>query len=253
MRKGKIVTLATQKGGTGKSTIALNIGHALHCKGVRVAIVDSDEQASAVSFYGQRRITANESELVGFDMGFPEVAKISSNAPYRKQLERITEFYDVVIVDTKGEFDQFQHDLLRMSDYVISPVQASEFDLEPTKLVRDAVSHENTQRESDEQLGLSYVLSKVNPSANSTKHVARLIGDMECHLMSRSIRTADVISAVSALGFTILDAAKNTSMINQVINKRRHPSERASFDKDQVLDIAESVNQIADELMERLK
>ena len=71
--------------------------------------------------------------------------------------------------------------------------------------------------------------------------------------MSRSIRTADVISAVSALGFTILDAAKNTSMINQVINKRRHPSERASFDKDQVLDIAESVNQIADELMERLK
>ena len=146
MRKGKIVTLATQKGGTGKSTIALNIGHALHCKGVRVAIVDSDEQ-----------------------------------------------------------------------------------------------------------LGLSYVLSKVNPSANSTKHVARLIGDMGCHLMSRSIRTADVISAVSALGFTILDAAKNTSMINQVINKRRHPSERASFDKDQVLDIAESVNQIADELMERLK
>ena len=92
MRKGKIVTLATQKGGTGKSTIALNIGHALHCKGVRVAIVDSDEQASAVSFYGQRRITANESELVDFDMGFPEVAKISSNAPYRKQLERITEF-----------------------------------------------------------------------------------------------------------------------------------------------------------------
>lgn len=148
MKKGKIVTLATQKGGTGKSTLCLSIGHALHKHfGVKVAIVDSDEQASALSFYGQRRITANEPELEGFDMSFPEVAKLNSSGPYRKQLERITEFYDVVLVDTKGEFQQFQLDLIRMSDYVLSPVQASEFDLEPTKLVRDAVEHENTQRD----------------------------------------------------------------------------------------------------------
>ena len=126
MKKGKIVTLATQKGGTGKSTLCLSIGHALHKHfGVKVAIVDSDEQASALSFYGQRRITANEPELEGFDMSFPEVAKLNSSGPYRKQLERITEFYDVVLVDTKGEFQQFQLDLIRMSDYVLSPVQAS--------------------------------------------------------------------------------------------------------------------------------
>ena len=40
MKKGKIVTLATQKGGTGKSTLCLSIGHALHKHfGVKVAIV----------------------------------------------------------------------------------------------------------------------------------------------------------------------------------------------------------------------
>lgn len=164
MSKGKIILLATQKGGTGKSTIVLNVGHALHKRGVKVAIVDSDIQATAFSFYSQRRITMNEGELEGFDMTFPEVAMITSGAPYRKQLSRIAEFFDVVIIDTKGEFEQFQHDLLRMSDYVVSPIQASEFDLEPTKLVRDAVLHENNQREPDERLGLSYVMSKVNPS-----------------------------------------------------------------------------------------
>lgn len=253
MSKGKVVLFATQKGGTGKSTIVLNVGHALNKRGVKVAIVDSDAQATAFSFYSQRRITMNESELEGFDMSFPEVAMISSGAPYRKQLGRIAEFFDVIIIDTKGEFEQFQHDLLRMSDYVISPIQASEFDLEPTKLVRDAVLHENTQRDPDEQLGLSYVMSKVNPSANSTKHISRLVGEMECHIMSHHIRSADVVSAISGLGFTILDAAENTSLINQVVNKRRHSSERASFDRDQVLDIANNVNLIADELMERLK
>ena len=83
MSKGKIILLATQKGGTGKSTIVLNVGHALHKRGVKVAIVDSDIQATAFSFYSQRRITMNEGELEGFDMTFPEVAMITSGAPYR--------------------------------------------------------------------------------------------------------------------------------------------------------------------------
>lgn len=253
MSNGKIVVLATQKGGTGKSTLGLSIGHALHKKGLKVAIVDTDEQATAVSFFGQRRITSNEEELQGFDMTFPEVAKVASTSPYRKQLLRIAEFYDVVIVDTKGEFEQFQHDLIRLSNYVLSPVQASEFDLEPTKLVLQAVQHENSQREEEEHLGLSYVLCKVNPSANSTKHIARMISEMGCHLMNASVKTADVIAAVSGLGFTVLDAFENTSLINQVINKRRLAGERASFDKDQVADLSSNINLIADELMERLK
>jgi chromosome partitioning protein len=254
MKKGKIVTLATQKGGTGKSTLCLSIGHALHKHfGVKVAIVDSDEQASALSFYGQRRITANEPELEGFDMSFPEVAKLNSSGPYRKQLERITEFYDVVLVDTKGEFQQFQLDLIRMSDYVLSPVQASEFDLEPTKLVRDAVEHENTQRDEDEQLGLSYIMSKVNPQANSTRRIARLISDMDCNVMTGSLKNADVVSAVSGLGFTLIDAASNTQLCNQVVNKRRGAGERASFDRDQVLEMANSIQLIAKELLEKLQ
>ena len=254
MKKGKIVTLATQKGGTGKSTLCLSIGHALHKHfGVKVAIVDSDEQASALSFYGQRRITANEPELEGFDMSFPEVAKLNSSGPYRKQLERITAFYDVVLVDTKGEFQQFQLDLIRMSDYVLSPVQASEFDLEPTKLVRDAVEHENTQRDEDEQLGLSYIMSKVNPQANSTRHIARLISDMDCNVMTGSLKNADVVSAVSGLGFTLIDAASNTQLCNQVVNKRRGAGERASFDRDQVLEMANSIQLIAKELLEKLQ
>ena len=269
MKKGKIVTLATQKGGTGKSTLCLSIGHALHKHfGVKVAIVDSDEQASALSFYGQRRITANEPELEGFDMSFPEVAKLNSSGPYRKQLERITEFYDVVLVDTKGEFQQFQLgqfvrrqfrfqqfqlDLIRMSDYVLSPVQASEFDLEPTKLVRDAVEHENTQRDEDEQLGLSYIMSKVNPQANATRHIARLISDMDCNVMTGSLKNADVVSAVSGLGFTLIDAASNTQLCNQVVNKRRGAGERASFDRDQVLEMANSIQLIAKELLEKLQ
>jgi chromosome partitioning protein len=255
MKKGKIVTFATQKGGTGKSTLCLSIGHALHkIYGMKVAIVDTDDkQATAISVYGQRRITANEPELEGFDMSFPEVAKLSAAGPYRKQLERIAEFYEIVLVDTKGEFEQFQLDLLRMSDYVLSPVQSSELDLDPTKLILDAIEHENVQREDGEKIGISYIRSKVNEQANTTRYISRLIDEMDQHRMAQVFKLADLVPAISGLGFTLIDAAANPRLCNQVVNKRRLSGEKASFNHKMVAEMAESIQEIAKELLEKLK
>lgn len=251
MGKCRIITLAAQKGGPGKSTACLNVGHALHKMGYKVAILDTDErQATAFSFYGQRRLTLHDPLLEGFDMSFPEVAQLSPKSPYRKQIERIREFFDVILIDTKGEFEQFQLDLVRMSNYVLTPVQASEFDLEPAKLVMEAVRHENSQRGDDEQVGLSYLLSKVNPNANTTKHIARQINDTNSHLMANYIPVVDLMPAISALGFTALDAAEKPSLINRVVNNARIDGEKASFDRELVSDLAECFTRIATELME---
>ena len=92
MSQGKVVLFATQKGGTGKTTTCISLAHAMSCHfGKKVAIVDSDEQATALSFYSQRKITANEPELQGVNLGFPEVAKITSGSPYRRQQQEPTE------------------------------------------------------------------------------------------------------------------------------------------------------------------
>lgn len=255
MSKGKIVLLAAQKGGPGKSTTCVCVAHAMNQYfGKKVAIVDSDEQASAMSFYSQRKITANEPELANSDMSFPEVAMISDANPYRKQIERIKEFYDVVLVDTKGEFKQFQHDLLRMADYVITPVQASEFDTVPTKLVRDAVNHENTQREDDEQILMSYIISKVNMRANSTQFTARMIReDFGCEVLEPFIPFVDIIPAASGLGLTPLDVVANPSGCRSVINKRRSDGEKLSLDREQSAEIAKIYKQLAEKILVKLE
>jgi hypothetical protein len=71
--------------------------------------------------------------------------------------------------------------------------------------------------------------------------------------MTGSLKNADVVSAVSGLGFTLIDAASNTQLCNQVVNKRRGAGERASFDRDQVLEMANSIQLIAKELLEKLQ
>ena len=65
MYMSKVVAVLNQKGGSGKTTIATNLAHALMLKGERVLLVDSDPQGSARDWH-----EANDASLypvVGLD------------------------------------------------------------------------------------------------------------------------------------------------------------------------------------------
>ena len=172
---GKIITVCNQKGGTGKTTSAINIAAFLAVAGKKVMLIDLDPQANATSGSGLNKHkvikstyhvlleeldikdvlqpTAIPSFLIApsnLDLTGAEVELVGSlGREYRlkKALERVKTEFDFIIIDSPPSLGLLTINGLCAADSVLIPVQCEYYALEgltqlnnTIKLVRDNIN-----------------------------------------------------------------------------------------------------------------
>src|SRR4051812_45705741 len=150
-----VITVAQQKGGTGKTTLAANLAVALAADR-RVALLDVDPQRSLTRWHGLRKARLQEAAALTFS----DVSGWRLTA----ELERLKRTHDVVLVDSPPQIDTDAKLAVRGADLVLVPVQPS---------VPDVWAADGTLRlAADERRRAVIVLNRVPPTSRLRESIA---------------------------------------------------------------------------------
>ncbi|MFI3314434.1 MAG: ParA family protein [Rikenellaceae bacterium] len=154
---GRIIALANQKGGVGKTTTAINLAASLSLLGKRVLLVDADPQANSTSGFGldinergvydillgqekveelllefeelpNLRILPSSIDLAGAEA---EILQLNNaQIRLRQALEPLKEEFDYILIDCSPSLGLVTINALNAADSVLIPVQCEYFALE---------------------------------------------------------------------------------------------------------------------------
>lgn len=130
---GYVITVAQQKGGSGKTTIAANLAVAFQKAGKSVALLDTDPQGSLGRWFMTRRENGDEGMLLS----------TASAWGVSYECGKLRDSYDFVLVDTPPKIDADLRPALRESDLIIVPIAVSQVDVWATESVLDLARRED--------------------------------------------------------------------------------------------------------------
>jgi chromosome partitioning protein len=189
---GAVVSIAQQKGGSGKTTLAIQLGVAWLAQGRHVAMLDIDPQASLFTWFGLRR------QLLGDTEGGLMVQGLSG---WRlgNELRRLRREFELILVDSPPHAETDARTAIREADLALLPCQPSVLDVWASKATLDFARSGNT--------GALLVLNRVPARGRAAEAVRADIEARGWPLAKASLGNRQAFAASLGEGRGVLETA----------------------------------------------
>ena len=154
----QVITIAQQKGGAGKTTVAAHLAVAWAMRGKRVAIVDIDPQGSLTHWHKIREKRFGEGYT---GMTFTSV----SGCRVASEISRLKKSHDIIIVDSPPHTETEARTAIRSADFILIPIQPSPTDLWATKATLELALAE--------KIPVKIVLNRVSPNSRIAEAITK--------------------------------------------------------------------------------
>lgn len=203
----KIIAVVNQKGGSGKTTISMQLAGTFAGK-ARVLVVDADPQATAT------RWAASAEDEHPFPAAV--IGLSAANTKVHREVKRFVEDYAYIIIDCPPAADSpVPQSALLVADLALVPIIPSPLDLWATVGIRDVIERVSTVNES---LIARLVVNQCQPNTTLAREVIDLLPEYRIPACATHIHQRTVYRQSAVFGQTVQDFGnKATAAIEEMM------------------------------------
>jgi chromosome partitioning protein len=195
-------SIQNQKGGVGKTTLAIHISHALSLTRARVLLVDADPQGSARDWAAAREDKPPFS-VIGLD-----------RPTLHRDLPPLAQDYDHVVIDGPPRVSDLARSAIIAADLVIVPIQPSPYDVwaadEIIKLIQEASVFK-------ENLKSVFVINRRIVNTAIGRDVGDALADYSIPVLKAVISQRVSFAESAAAGETVLDTDPKGAAAKEIL------------------------------------
>ena len=199
----KVITISQQKGGTGKTTLAVHLAMAfIKYHDLKVAIIDTDPQGSLGKWFMIR----TEKKVSNQNLTF----KTASLWGAQYESKTLKNDHDIVIIDTPPKIESDARPSIEAADLVLIPMAASHVDFWATGAIVDIAKKANKK-----------ILAQINRSSQRSKLINKtkdFIKSLDLNSTETIIGNRQIYTSSMGEGKTAVEKQKKGNAVDEIKN-----------------------------------
>ena len=196
-----IIGVLNQKGGVGKTSIAVNLAAVFARDGNRVLLVDADPQGSSLAWSAAR-----EARPLFPVVGMPKPT-------LHRDLPEIARDYDVVVIDGAPRVNELGRAAIMASDLVLIPVQPSPYDVWATGDVVQLISEARVYKE---KLEARFVINRKIVNTAIGRDVGAALAEFGFPVSEVALCQRVIYAESAAQGLSVIETEPNSEAAREI-------------------------------------